>query len=108
MAYMSSATSDAVINKLQNIFARWVIQDEIFSENGQQFLSDQFYPFIQVYDFRRASTSPLPSATDANGEVGKWSSRCQEEMETDLIHTVIDVSARQLIVRRVIAPFYLF
>ena len=45
IAFMSSTTSDAMINKLKDMFAQWGILDEIVNNNGPPFASDQFYKF---------------------------------------------------------------
>jgi len=42
IAFMSSTTSHAVINKLKDIFARWGVPDEIVGDNGPQFSLEQF------------------------------------------------------------------
>lgn len=41
-AYISNTTSGDVNNKLKDIFARWGIPNEVVSESGAQFSSDQF------------------------------------------------------------------
>ena len=40
--YMSNTTSGDVDNKLKDIFARWGMANEIVSDSGAQFSSDQF------------------------------------------------------------------
>ena len=66
IAYMSSTTSEPVINKNKDIFARWGVPDEIVSDSGPQFSSEQFRKFSQEYDFKHFTTSPY--YLQANGE----------------------------------------
>ena len=83
IAFMSSITSDAVINKLKHLFARWGVPDEILSDNGPQFSSDQFRKFSQEYDFKYTITSPYyPQANSKHHvlEEGGVGSVCQEKV----------------------------
>ena len=64
---MSSTTSDHVINKLKDIFARWGIPEEVVSDNEPQFSSELFCKFSQEYDFKHTTTSPYHP--QGNGEV---------------------------------------
>ena len=66
IAFMSSTTGDAVIKRLKDVFARWGIPDEIVSDNGLQFVSDQFHKFSQEYDSKHTTTSSY--FPQANGE----------------------------------------
>ena len=67
---MSSTTIDAVINKLKDIFARWGRPDEIVSDIGPQFASDQFYKFSQEYDSKDTTTSSYYPQANGKAESG--------------------------------------
>ena len=70
IAFMSSTTSDAVINKLKDLFARWGVPDEIVSDNGPQFSSDLFRKFSQEYEFKHTTTSPYHPQANGQSESG--------------------------------------
>jgi len=63
--HLTSTTSNAVINKFKNIFARWGIPYEIFSDNGPQFSATEFAKFAKAYGFNHTTSSP--SYPQANG-----------------------------------------
>lgn len=63
---LSSLTSKTVIGKLQNIFARWGMPDEVVSDNGRQFTSTYFREFAKKYGFTCTTVSPhFPQANEA-------------------------------------------
>lgn len=70
IAHMSSTTSDHVIKKLMDIFARWGIPEELVSDNGPQFSSDQFRRFSKEYDFKHTTTSPYHPQANGEAESG--------------------------------------
>ena len=49
---MYSTTSETVIKKLKGHLARYGIPGEFFSDNGPQFVSEEFGAFTQSYGFR--------------------------------------------------------
>lgn len=56
---LHTTTSQAVINKLKNIFARHGIPQAVISDNGPQFSSDLFSNFARSYAFTHKTSSPL-------------------------------------------------
>ena len=55
---MYSTTSETVIKKLKGHFARYGIPDKFVSDNGPQFVSEEFGAFAQSYGFRHTCSSP--------------------------------------------------
>ena len=56
--YLSSATSNTVIKKLKSHIARYRVPDEVISDNGPQYDSDEFQAFAQFLGFKHTRTSP--------------------------------------------------
>ncbi|XP_070548760.1 uncharacterized protein [Ptychodera flava] len=68
IVHMTSTTSEQVIGKLQNLFARWGIPEEIFSDNGPQFSSADFQEFGRSMDFDAPHATSSPHYPQSNGE----------------------------------------
>ncbi|KAK2560193.1 hypothetical protein P5673_017173 [Acropora cervicornis] len=65
---MSSTSSNAVTNKMKEIFSQWGVPEEIMSDNGPQFSSEQFHKFSQ--DFKHFSASPCYLQPNSEAESG--------------------------------------
>ena len=61
--------------KLKSHFARYGIPDQVISDNGPQFTSDEFTNFSRTWDFEHLTSSPGNSK--ANG-------KAESEVKTDL------------------------
>ena len=55
---LNSITSKAVINKMKRIFATHGIPRETISDNGRQFVSEEFKSFALSYGFQHTTSSP--------------------------------------------------
>ena len=66
IVFLTSITSEQVIGKLKNMFARWGIPEEIVSDNGTQFTSHEFKQFAEFYGFKQTFSSP--HYPQSNGE----------------------------------------
>ena len=55
---LTSTTSNSVISVLKSIFARHGIPEEVRSDNGPQFDSDEFSKFATSYNFSHHTSSP--------------------------------------------------
>ena len=64
--HMPTITSRTVINKCRQVFATHGIPDEFHSDNGAQFVSQEFKEFAEHYGFSLTTSSPY--FAQANGE----------------------------------------
>jgi hypothetical protein len=64
--YLSQANSSNVIKAMKDIFSVHGIPDQIQSDNGPQFMSQEFSRFAVVYGFAHKTSTPYMS--QANGE----------------------------------------
>lgn len=65
---MHSTTSEKIITALNDIFARFGFPHSLKSDNGRQFVSEEFQRFLQEVNIEHRRTSP-PLWPQANGEV---------------------------------------
>lgn len=66
VAHMPNTTSETVVCKLKNIFARFGIPELLVTDNGPQFVSDRFHKFAKVWGFKHTTSSP--HFPQSNGE----------------------------------------
>ena len=63
----TDAKATTVIAKLKDHFARYSIPDQVVTDNGPQFKSQEFANFAAAYEFEHTPTSPYNSK--GNGKV---------------------------------------
>lgn len=55
---IADTTSPSVITKLKKIFARHGIPQELFSDNGPEYIANEFTSFSKEWDFKHTTSSP--------------------------------------------------
>ena len=71
IAYLPTISSNAVIAKLKNSFARFGVAQEVLSDNGPQFSSAEFREFAQSWKFKRTTSSPHYAQANDAAESGE-------------------------------------
>ena len=66
--YLNTTSSNAVIKKLKGHIARYGIPDEVVSDNGPQYDSNEFQAFAQSYGFKHTRTSPHHPQSNGKAE----------------------------------------
>ena len=64
MIPVSSTTSSSTIEVLRDLFARSGIPEQIMSDNGTQFVSDEFQAFVKSNGIRHITSAPYHPATN--------------------------------------------
>lgn len=58
VATLSTTTSTIIISILKSLFARYGIPEEVVSDNGPQYASQEFADFAKQYNFHHTTSSP--------------------------------------------------
>lgn len=76
MKQLTDTTSSTVINKLKAIFITFGIPDILVSDNGSQFVSQEFRDFAKTWGFSQRTTNPYKS--QENGMAERAVKTCKE------------------------------
>ena len=68
MIPVSSTTSISTIEVLRDLFARFGIPEQIVSDSGAQFVSEEFQAFVKSSDIRHITSAPYHPATKGLAE----------------------------------------
>jgi len=67
---LPNTKASTTILKLKSHFARYGIPDQVISDNGPQFTSDEFADFSRTWDFEHLISSPGNSKANGKAESG--------------------------------------
>ena len=70
VAIMSSTTSASTIEVLRSLFARYGLPEQVVSDNGPQFTSDEFAQFLKLNGVKHIRSAPYHPAS--NGQVERF------------------------------------
>jgi hypothetical protein len=59
VAIMEETTTDHTLREIGNTFARWGIPLQVVTDNGPQFISQQFEQFMKANNCKHTRTSPI-------------------------------------------------
>ena len=65
---MERTTTTQTIDQLRNLFARWGIPQRVVSDNGPQFVSEEFTRFIKANNIKHTKSRPYHPATNGLAE----------------------------------------
>ena len=66
--YLSTTTSNTVVKKLKGHMARYGIPDEVVSDNGPQYDSEEFQAFAKSFGFKHTRTGPHHPQSNGKAE----------------------------------------
>ena len=84
----SSSTNAAMIAKLREIITRFGIPEQIVSDNGRQFVSDEFHAFCKSNGIRHTTSSVYHSRSNGEAE------RLVQTFKKSMLMSVGDVNLR--------------
>lgn len=64
---LDNTNAATIIRKLKAYFARYGSTSQLVSDNGPEFVADEFQKFVECWDFEHLTTSPYNSK--GNGKV---------------------------------------
>ena len=65
---MSSTTVGKTLQLLQNLFASYVLPEQLVTDNGLQFMSAEFHWFMKANGTRQIKSAPYHPATNGEAE----------------------------------------
>ena len=65
---MSSTTSVATIQSLRNMFARFGLPEQVVTDNGRNFVSEEFKEFLQKNGIKHTTSAPYHPSTNGLAE----------------------------------------
>jgi len=80
---LSSISSSVVIGKIKQQFSRYGIPEKLITDNGTQFVSDEFRKFSIQYGFDHLTSSPRHP--QSNGKVERAVGVCKRLMEKSIL-----------------------
>ncbi len=65
---MPSTTSNAIIEKLRDMFARYGLPEQLVSDNGPQFISNEFSQFMKLNGIKHSLVAPYHPRSNGQAE----------------------------------------
>ena len=65
---MQDTTASTTIQELRSLFARWGIPQQLVTDNGPQFVAQEFQMFVKANNIKHVKSSPYHPATNGLAE----------------------------------------
>ena len=82
ITHLTQTRTTEVVGKLKNMFSRWVIPEEIYTDNGPQYSLQEFCNFANTYMSQHRTSSPHYPQTNGEAERAIQTAKqilCQED-----------------------------